>query len=60
MGTVLGAWTFIYGIGAVLAPLVAGFLSDLTGTLRWGFGIAGIASLTASFLLLCIRKERGL
>ncbi len=56
-GTVIGAWTFIYGIGAVLAPLVAGFLSDLTGTFRWGFALAGIASLTASILFLSVRKQ---
>ena len=56
-GTVLGAWTFIYGIGAVIAPLIAGFLSDLTGTLRWGFALAGIASFTAAALLLPIRKQ---
>jgi sugar phosphate permease len=55
-GTVLGAWTFIYGIGAVLAPFVAGSLSDLTGTLRWGFALAGVASLTASILFLSVRK----
>lgn len=56
-GTVLGAWTFIYGIGAVLAPFIAGSLSDLTGTLRWAFAIAGIASLTAAVLLLSIPKQ---
>jgi sugar phosphate permease len=56
-GTVLGAWTFIYGIGAALAPFIAGSLSDLTGTLRWGFAIAGIASLIASVLLLSMQKQ---
>ena len=56
-GTVIGAWTFIYGIGAVLAPLIAGFLSDLTGTFRWGFALAGITSLASSILLLRIRKQ---
>jgi sugar phosphate permease len=56
-GTVLGAWTFIYGIGAILAPLVAGFLSDLTGTLRWGFALAGVTSLTSSILLLRVWKQ---
>jgi MFS family permease len=35
VGTVLGGLTFIYGVGATAAPLVAGSLSDLTGTLRW-------------------------
>lgn len=56
-GTVLGAWTFIYGIGAVLAPLVTGFLCDLTGTFRWGFALGGAASLISSILLPRIRKE---
>jgi MFS family permease len=56
-GTVVGAWTFIYGIGAILAPSVSGFLADLTGTLRWGFALAGIASLTASMLFLLVRKR---
>jgi MFS family permease len=54
-GIVIGAWKFLYGIGAVLAPLVAGLLSDLTGTLRWGFAIDGVTSLTFSILpkMLC-------
>jgi len=56
-GTVIGAWTFIYGIGATLSPLVAGSLADVTGTLRWGFAIAGIASLMAPLLMIPVRKE---
>jgi sugar phosphate permease len=56
-GTVLGAWTFIYGIGGVLAPLITGYLSDLTGTLRWSFALAGIASLISSGMFLGIRKQ---
>jgi sugar phosphate permease len=56
-GTVIGAWTFIYGIGAVLAPFVVGFLSDLTGTFCWGFALGSIASFTASMLFLSIRKQ---
>jgi len=55
-GTVLGAWTFLYGIGAFVAPIITGYLADLTGTFRWGFLLAGIASLIASVLLLPIRK----
>lgn len=56
-GTVLGAWGFLYGIGAVLAPLVAGYLADLTGTFRWGFAVAGIASLISSALMSRVRRE---
>ena len=57
-GTVLGGWTFIYGAGASAGPLVAGFLSDVTGTLRWGFALAGVASLTAASLLLPQMKAK--
>jgi MFS family permease len=55
-GTVLGAWTFLYGMGAILAPLVAGSLADLTGTFRWGFAFAGIAALISSALMCRIGK----
>jgi len=56
-GTVLGAWTFIYGMGGVLAPLFTGYLSDMTGTFRWSFALAGIASLIASVMFFWIRKQ---
>lgn len=56
-GTVIGAWRFIYGIGATVAPLAGGYLADLIGTFRWGFALAGMASLAASILILPYRIQ---
>ena len=56
-GTVIGGWTFIYGIGATLSPLVTGYLADVTGTFRWGFAIAGVAPLMASVLMIPVRRS---
>jgi sugar phosphate permease len=55
-GTVIGAWTCIYGVGATIAPLLAGYLADRTGTLRWGFALAGVAALVAPVLMVPVRK----
>jgi sugar phosphate permease len=49
-GSVLGFWTIFYGLGLVLAPMLGGYIADLTGTFRWSFLVAvGTGILSAFF-----------
>ncbi len=54
VGSVIGLLTFFYGIGAILGPIIAGRLTDVSGTFQWSFALAAfscaIASLSISFL----------
>lgn len=57
MGTVIGAWTPMYGLGAILAHWVTGILRDTTGS----YGIAFIINAcmaAAGLFLMCIVKKR--
>lgn len=50
-GGIIGIWTFFLGLGLLSAPIVAGWLSDVTGSLMWSF-IMAAAGGVFSFLLL--------
>jgi MFS family permease len=56
--TVIGLLTLFYGIGAMVGPIIGGYLTDLMGTFRWSFGIGAIASLSAGILIGFLRKPR--
>ena len=57
MGTVIGAWTPFYGIGAILAHWVGGVLRDATGNYHIAFILnAGMAAL--GFVLFLMIKRR--
>jgi predicted MFS family arabinose efflux permease len=57
MGTVIGALTLLYGIGAIIANRMAGHIRDVTGSFHIPFIIAIVAALCASILILFVRKE---
>ena len=57
IGSVIGAWTPFYGIGAVSAHRIAGHLRDLTGSFTVPFVFAVITALAASTLLLLLRTQ---
>ena len=59
-GTVLGIFTIFYGIGAIIGPIVAGHLTDVTGTFRWSFGLGALAALTAAMVVGFLRKPKEL
>jgi sugar phosphate permease len=50
-GSIVGLWTLFHGLGSVLAPVLAGWTVDATGTYFWAFVLA-MAGSTLSFLLL--------
>jgi OFA family oxalate/formate antiporter-like MFS transporter len=50
-GTTFGMMAIFYGIGAMVNPLLAGILTDLTGTFRWAFGVGALASMAAGLVI---------
>ncbi len=50
-GSVIGLWTLYHGLGSMLAPVIAGWSIDATGSYFWAF-IMTIASAVFSMLLL--------
>jgi MFS family permease len=59
MGTVIGAWTPFYGLGAILAHWVGGILRDTTGTYNDAFLINTFMAFFGFLLFLGVRDSRG-
>jgi MFS family permease len=57
MGTVMGAWTPFYGIGAILTHWVTGMLRDSTGVYNHAFVINVVMSCLAVALMSLVRKN---
>jgi sugar phosphate permease len=57
MGTVIGAWTPFYGLGAILTHWVTGLLRDFTGVYNYGFAINVLAAAIGFFLITRVRKR---
>jgi len=57
-GTVIGIFTLFYGIGAMLGPIVAGRITDVTGSFRWSFGLGAFTALVAAIVIGFLRKPR--
>ena len=57
MGTVIGAWTPFYGIGAILTHWVTGMLRDSTGVYSHGFVINILMGLAAIALIGFVRPK---
>jgi OFA family oxalate/formate antiporter-like MFS transporter len=58
MGSVIGAWTPFYGIGAILSHWVTGILRDSTGAYDHAF-IISAAMAAAGVILMCLVKGAG-
>ncbi len=57
-GTLIGIFTLFYGIGAMIGPVVAGRLTDVTGTFRWSFGMGAFTAFVAALLIGFLRKPK--
>jgi MFS family permease len=57
MGTVIGAWTPFYGLGAILTHWVTGLLRDATGVYNHAFMINVGMSVLAIGLIGLVRKK---
>jgi MFS family permease len=56
-GGIIGLWTFLMGIGSILAPIISGWVADRTGTLLWAFIIAAAGGLVSLILLLPLLRS---
>jgi sugar phosphate permease len=59
IGTVTGAWTPLYGLGAVLAHFIGGRIRDMTGSYQVAFYLAMVFAAVAAFLMLKVRTPHG-
>ena len=57
MGTVIGAWTPFYGLGAILTHWITGLLRDATGVYNHAFIINVIMGALAMGLISMVRKK---
>ena len=57
-GTTVGLWTMFLGVGSVLAPIISGWLADVTGDLSWSFALAAGAAALSFLLLLAVKRRR--
>jgi sugar phosphate permease len=57
MGTVIGAWTPFYGIGAIAAHWVTGLLRDSTGVYDIAFLTNGVMALVGLVLILFVKNR---
>ncbi len=57
MGTVIGAWTPFYGIGAIMSHWVTGLLRDSTGHYQLAFLTNAVMALVGVVLILFVKKR---
>lgn len=57
IGTVIGAWTPFYGIGAIMSHWVTGLLRDSTGHYDLAFLTNAVMALAGLVLILFVRKN---
>ena len=57
-GSVLGLLTIFYGVGAMVSPVLSGYLADITGTFRWSFGLGAFTTFIAALVIGFLRKPR--
>jgi sugar phosphate permease len=57
MGTVIGAWTPFYGVGAILSHWATGLLRDIFGVYDQAFLLNAFMALAAILLMACVRKR---
>jgi MFS family permease len=55
-GSVLGLLTIFYGVGAMVSPVLSGYLADITGTFRWSFGVGAFAAFSAAIVIGFLSK----
>jgi MFS family permease len=55
-GSVIGLWTLYHGIGSILAPMIAGWTIDATGSYVWAFILSVISAVMSLLLLVPIAR----
>jgi len=59
MGTVIGAWTPLYGLGAILVHWITGILRDTTGIYDHAFIINAAMAAAGLFLICLVKRNEG-
>jgi sugar phosphate permease len=59
MGTVIGAWTPLYGCGAILTHWSTGMLRDVTGIYNYAFIIYVVMGVLSIVLISLVKKQEG-
>jgi sugar phosphate permease len=59
MGTVIGAWTPFYGLGAISAHLIGGRIRDVTQSFHWAFILAITFGLISVLLMTQLKATLG-
>jgi len=57
MGTVIGAWTPFYGVGAILVHWISGMLRDRTGNYDSAFVISTVMAALSIALIYAVKKD---
>ncbi len=58
MGTIIGAWTPFYGLGAIATHWITGFLRDTTGAYQQAFFINSLMAALSIVFISVVRKSR--
>ena len=59
IGTVIGGWTPLYGLGCISAHLIGGRIKDLTQSFQWAFLVAIVLALTAGWVIGRLKERAG-
>ena len=59
MGTVIGAWTPLYGCGAILTHWSTGMLRDMTGIYNYAFIVYVVMGVLSIVLISLVKKKEG-
>jgi sugar phosphate permease len=59
MGTVIGAWTPLYGCGAILTHWSTGMLRDMTGLYNYAFIVYVVMGVLSIVLISLVKKQKG-
>ncbi|MFH1123199.1 MAG: MFS transporter [Pseudomonadota bacterium] len=56
-GSIVGLWTVFHGLGSIVAPVLAGWTIDATGTYFWAFILTVTSAILSSLLLLLLSSS---
>jgi MFS family permease len=56
-GSIVGLWTVYHGLGSIVAPVIAGWTIDATGTYFWAFILSVTSAILSVLLLLLLAKS---
>jgi sugar phosphate permease len=58
MGTVIGAWTTFYGVGAIMVHWISGILRDSSGNYTYSFIINAVMASLGAIVFFAVKKTK--